>query len=66
MDVRIGDVLTMKKQHPCGSDKWLVTRVGADFKMKCLGCGHEVMNARSKVEKYIKRIDREVGGDAAL
>lgn len=61
MDVRIGDVLVMKKQHPCGSDRWLVTRVGADFKIKCLGCGHEVMNPRSKVERYIKRIDRDAG-----
>jgi hypothetical protein len=59
MDVRVGDILLMKKQHPCGSNRWLVTRVGADFKLKCLGCGHEVENARPKVEKNIKKIERE-------
>ena len=59
MDVRVGDVLKMKKKHPCGSDKFLVTRVGMDFKIKCLGCNHEVMVPRVKVEKNIKRIERE-------
>ena len=43
MDIQVGDVLTMKKQHPCGSSRWLVTRTGADFKLRCCGCGHEVM-----------------------
>lgn len=59
MDVRVGDVLKMKKKHPCGSDSFLVTRVGMDFKIKCLGCNHEVMVPRVKVEKNIKRIERE-------
>lgn len=59
MDVQVGDVLTMKKQHPCGSNQWKVLRIGADFKIKCLGCGHEIMNPRSKVEKNIKKISRE-------
>ena len=59
MDVRIGDTLLMKKKHPCGSDSWKVLRIGADFKMKCLGCGHEVMTPRSKAEKNIKNILRE-------
>ena len=59
MDVQVGDILTMKKPHPCGSTRWQVTRIGADFKLRCLGCGHEVMNARSKVEKNIKKIERE-------
>ena len=59
MDVRVGDTLTMKKKHPCGSDRWRVLRIGADFKIKCMGCGHEVMNPRSKVEKYIRKIVRE-------
>ena len=49
----------MKKKHPCGSDKWTVLRIGADFKMRCIGCGHEIMNARSKVEKNIKKIDHD-------
>lgn len=59
MDVQVGDILTMKKQHPCGSNRWKVLRIGADFKIRCLGCGHEVMNPRSKVEKNIKKIERE-------
>jgi len=59
MDVRVGDILTMKKKHPCGSDTWEVLRIGADFKLKCSGCGHEVMGARSKFEKGIKKIERK-------
>ena len=59
MDVRVGDILTMKKQHPCGSSQWRVLRIGADFKMKCLGCSHEIMSPRSKIEKNIKSIARE-------
>ena len=56
MDVRVGDVLKMKKKHPCGSDSFLVTRVGMDFKIKCLGCNHELMVPRRKIEKSIKRV----------
>ena len=59
MDVRVGDILIMKKKHPCGSDSFSVLRVGMDFKIRCLGCGHEVMTARAKVEKNIKRIERK-------
>ncbi len=59
MDVRVGDILKMKKKHPCGSDSFSVLRVGMDFKIRCTGCGHEVMVPRSKVEKNIKRIERE-------
>ena len=55
----MGDKLVMKKPHPCGSYEWRVTRVGADFKLTCLGCGREIMNPRSKVERGIKRIERE-------
>ena len=42
--------------HPCGSRRWQVLRVGMDIKLRCLGCGHEVMQPRRKVEKMIKRI----------
>lgn len=59
MDVRLGDILEMKKPHPCGSKEWLVLRVGMDFRLRCQGCGHEVMLPRSKVEKNIKKILRE-------
>ncbi len=56
MLVKVGDVLQMKKDHPCGSKEFSVLRVGMDFKIKCLGCGHEVMVARRKCEKNIKKI----------
>ena len=56
MDIRVGDTVIMKKKHPCGSDKWVILRIGADFKMRCAGCGHEVMTPRSKAEKNIRDI----------
>ena len=59
MDIRRGDVLELKKTHPCGAKEWSVLRVGMDFKLKCLGCGREVMAPRSKVEKSIKKVKRE-------
>ena len=61
MDVRVGDVLELKKQHPCGSREWLVLRVGMDFRLRCAGCGHELMLPRSKAEKNIKKIKRNEG-----
>ena len=59
MDIQLGDVLELKKTHPCGSREWKVLRIGMDFKLKCLGCGHEVMTPRSKAEKFIKKVKRE-------
>ena len=59
MDIRIGDVLELKKPHPCGSREWTVLRVGMDFKLRCIGCGHEVMSPRSKIEKSVKKVRRE-------
>ena len=58
MDVRVGDTLNMKKTHPCGSKQWLVLRSGADFRLRCVGCGHEMMIDRFKIEKNIRAIDR--------
>ena len=59
MDIRVGDKLTMKKPHPCGSKDWEVLRIGADFKIRCLGCSHEIMLTRVKCEKGIKQIERK-------
>ena len=56
MDIRVGDLLELKKPHPCGSRQWLVLRVGMDFKLRCAGCGHELMIPRSKAEKAVKKI----------
>lgn len=58
MDIRVGDVLTVKKSHPCGSKEFEVLRIGADFKIKCLGCDHIVTVARSKIEKNIRSVSR--------
>ena len=56
MELHLNDILELKKDHPCGSRRWQVLRVGMDIKLRCLGCGHEVMQPRRKVEKMIKRI----------
>lgn len=56
MDIHVGDVLELKKPHPCGSRQWQVLRVGMDFKLRCAGCGHELMIPRSKAEKAVKKI----------
>lgn len=52
----IGDMAKMRKSHPCGSDLWQITRVGADIGMKCQGCGHFVMLPRAKFERMVKNI----------
>ena len=56
MDIRVGDTLVMKKEHPCGDKRWLVLRIGADFRLRCIGCGHEVMTPRFKAEKNIRQV----------
>ena len=58
MDIRLGDTLVMKKPHPCGEKQWLVLRIGADFRLRCLGCGHEIMVPRFKAEKNVRDIVR--------
>ncbi len=57
MDIFVNDILLMKKKHPCGENKMTVLRVGADFKLRCNGCGHEFMVPRNKIEKNIKAIE---------
>jgi hypothetical protein len=59
MDVRPGDTLVMKKDHPCGNNQFMVIRSGADFRLKCLGCSREFMVPRSKIESRIKSVIRE-------
>ena len=56
MELSVGDTIIMKKKHPCGSDSFSVLRVGMDLKIKCNGCGHEVMTPRRKIEKNIKTV----------
>lgn len=52
----LGDIVQMKKQHPCGSYEWEVLRLGADIKIKCVGCGRLVMLPRSKFQRGVKKI----------
>lgn len=56
----VGDIVKMKKAHPCGSDQWEVTRTGMDFRIKCQGCGRQVMLPRPKFEKGVKKIIKAV------
>ena len=57
MDIQKGDILNMKKPHPCGSTQMQVLRSGMDFKLRCQGCGREFMIPRSKAEKNVKTVD---------
>ena len=62
MEYNVGDIVRTKKQHPCGSKLWEITRVGVDFKLKCQGCGHVIMVERPKALKMItKKIEKEEG-----
>ncbi len=53
---KVGSVVVMKKQHPCGSNEWEITRVGADIKIKCLNCGRSIMLSRIDFNKKLKKI----------
>ena len=50
----VGDIVRLKNKHPCGSFEWKILRVGADFRLKCMGCGHQIMVPRKLVEKNTK------------
>lgn len=58
MEIEVGDIVKLKKQHPCGSHEWQVLRVGADFRLKCLGCQHQIMIPRKVLEKSIREISK--------
>ena len=62
MDIQVGDILELKKTHPCGSKRWQVLRVGMDFRLKCEGCGHELMIPRAKAEHSVKKVDKKGEG----
>ena len=65
MNVAVGDIIVMKKNHPCGNNEFDVLRIGMDFKIRCRKCGHEVMVPRAKAEKNIKKIVKGQGEDNA-
>lgn len=58
MDIQVNDIVTLKKPHPCGSYDWEVLRMGADFRLKCVGCAHQLMITRTKLEKSIKHVKK--------
>lgn len=61
MVYEVGDVVKLKKPHPCGSQEWEILRVGADFRLKCMGCGHMVMVTRKLVEKNTRALTKPDG-----
>lgn len=61
MEYEVGDIVKLKKQHPCGSQEWEILRVGADFRLKCTGCGHQVMMPRRQVEKSTRELKNAAG-----
>lgn len=56
MDIRLGDVLTLKKGHPCGENRWLVLQTGENLRLRCMGCAHEVVLSSIKVQKSIRTL----------
>ena len=60
MDIAVGDTILTRKKHPCGASSFEVLRVGMDFKIRCTGCGREVMLPRAKIEKNIKKVVKPV------
>lgn len=59
IDIHEQDVLTFRKKHACGDSRWQVLRTGMDFRLRCLGCDHEIWLSRVKVEKALKKIERD-------
>lgn len=55
----VGDIVTLKKTHPCGSKDWEILRVGADFRLKCTGCGHQIMVPRKMVKKNTRNLQKK-------
>ena len=59
LNYEVGDFVKLRKQHPCGSNEWEILRVGADFRLKCMGCGHQVMLSRKLVEKNTRDLRKK-------
>ena len=59
MDIRLNDILVMKKEHPCGTNLWEITRIGVDIKIKCLNCGRTIMLPRIEFNKKLKKVVEE-------
>ncbi len=59
-NLKVGNIIEVKKNHPCGSNKWKILRLGVDFKLECVGCNHVILIERPKALKMIKKV---YGGD---
>ena len=59
LNYEVGDIVKLKKPHPCGSNRWEILRVGADFRLRCTGCGHQIMIARRLVEKNTRALEKK-------
>lgn len=66
LDLQLGDIVKMRKTHPCGSDEWQIVRVGADIKIKCLGCARIVMMDRMVFEKRMKKCVSRPGAEEGM
>lgn len=60
MDYNLGSIVIMRKQHPCGTNKWEIIRMGADIKIKCLNCGRSIMLPRIEFNKKLKKVVDDV------
>ncbi|MGB9860129.1 MAG: DUF951 domain-containing protein [Moorellaceae bacterium] len=56
VELHLGDIIEMRKTHPCGSNRWEILRTGMDFRLRCLGCGRLVLIPRPKLEKSVKKV----------
>lgn len=66
MDFKVGEVIKMKKKHPCGANEWKLLRVGMDFRLQCMKCGREVMVPRKLVEKNFEDISARMSNMSDL
>lgn len=61
---QLGDVVLMKKNHPCGSNEMEIIRMGMDIRIKCVGCKHSVLVPRAKFEKNMRKVLRSASEDS--
>ena len=55
-EYKLGSIVTMKKEHPCGTNEWEITRIGADIKIKCIKCGRKIMMPRIEFNRKLKKV----------
>ncbi len=55
-EYKLGSIVTMKKEHPCGTNEWEITRIGADIKIKCIKCGRTIMMPRIEFNRKLKKV----------